>query len=66
MIYPLGCAIVVKHLKNGTQRFLQKDGHDKTVSSMALSASGKYLASGQYSIQGFKVCALFDCHSLIS
>jgi WD40 repeat protein len=58
VIYPLGCSIVVKHLKNGTQRFLQKDGHDKAVTAMALSGSGKYLASGQISIQGFQAPVL--------
>lgn len=47
IIYPLGSTIVVKHLINNSQYFLQKNGHDRAVSCLALSATGKYLASGQ-------------------
>lgn len=53
IIYPLGSTIVVKHLTENTQTFLQKDGHNRAVSCMALSASGKYLASGQVTHMGF-------------
>jgi len=53
IIYPLGSTIVVKHLTENTQTFLQKGGHDLSVSCLTLSASGKYLASGQHTHMGF-------------
>jgi WD40 repeat protein len=53
IIYPLGSTIVVKHLTENTQTFLQKDGHNRSVSCLALSSSGKYLASGQITHMGF-------------
>jgi cilia- and flagella-associated protein 52 len=52
VIFPLGGAIVVRNLLNDTQYFLQKGGHDRPVSCLALSASGKYLASGQLASAG--------------
>jgi len=53
IVYPLGSTIVVKHLTENTQTFLQRDGHNKNVSCLALSSSGKYLASGQVTYMGF-------------
>lgn len=53
LIYPLGSTIVVRELKDNTQTFLQKNGHNKAVSCLALSPSGKYLASGQVTHMGF-------------
>lgn len=53
LIYPLGSTIVVRDLVNHTQTFLQKGGHDKAVSCLTLSATGKYLASGQVTHMGF-------------
>jgi WD40 repeat protein len=53
VIYPLGSTIVIRHLTENTQTFLQKDGHENTVSCLALSSSGKYLASGQVTHMGF-------------
>lgn len=53
IIFPLGSTIVVRHLTQMTQTFLQRDGHDQSVSCLALSSSGKYLASGQTSYAGF-------------
>ena len=53
LIYPLGSTIVVRDLVNHTQTFLHKGGHDRAVSCMALSATGKYLASGQVTHMGF-------------
>lgn len=53
IIYPLGTSIVVKHLTENTQTFLQTNGHTSTVSCLALSATGKYLASGEETYMGF-------------
>jgi len=53
VIYPLGSTIVVRHLTENTQTFLQKGGHNMSVSCLALSSTGKYLASGQESYMGF-------------
>jgi len=52
VIYPLGSTIIVKSLADGSQIFLQKDGHTDVVTCLALSSSGKYLASGQRTLQG--------------
>jgi WD40 repeat protein len=53
IIYPLGSSIVVKHLTENTQTFLQTDGHTNNVSCLALSSTGKYLASGETTYMGF-------------
>jgi len=53
LIYPLGSTIVVRDLVHHTQTFLHKGGHDRAVSCLALSASGKWLASGQVTHMGF-------------
>jgi len=53
-IYPLGSSIVVKHLTENTQTFLREGGHDQDVSCLALSSTGKYLATGQVACNGFK------------
>lgn len=58
IIYPLGSTIVVKHLTSNTQTFLQKNGHNRSVSALALSSTGKYLASGQESYMGFTAPAI--------
>lgn len=55
LIYPLGSTIVLKNLLKNTQTFLQRGGHNSTVSCLALSRSGKYLASGQVTHMGFPV-----------
>jgi hypothetical protein len=52
VIYPLGSTIIVKSLADGSQIFLQKDGHTDIVTCLALSSSGKFLASGQRTLQG--------------
>jgi WD40 repeat protein len=53
IIYPLGSSIVVKHLTDNTQTFLQTNGHTNTVSCLSLSSTGKYLASGEETHMGF-------------
>jgi len=47
VIYPLGAAIIIKSLADGSQVFLNQNGHDDVVTCLALSSTGKYLASGQ-------------------
>jgi len=52
MIYPLGCNIIIRNLNTNTQEFLT--GHKNNISCIAVSKSGKYIASGQVTHMGFK------------
>uniref|UniRef100_A0A8C5R5C0 Cilia- and flagella-associated protein 52 n=1 Tax=Leptobrachium leishanense TaxID=445787 RepID=A0A8C5R5C0_9ANUR len=52
LIYPLGCTVIIESLQKRKQHFLQ--GHTNNVSCVAVSRSGKYLASGQVTFMGFK------------
>ncbi|KAK9810051.1 hypothetical protein WJX72_004013 [[Myrmecia] bisecta] len=53
LIYPLGSTVVLRNVNDkGTQDFLQ--GHTDKVSCLAISRSGRYLASGQQTYMGFK------------
>lgn len=58
LVYPLGSNVVVKNLLHHTQRFLQKDGHDRSVSCTSLSHNGKMLATGQVSHMGFSAVVI--------
>lgn len=52
LVYPLGSTIVLRDKKDArSQEFLQ--GHTDKVSCLALSNSGRYLASGQITYMGF-------------
>ena len=53
VLYPLGMTLVVKRLKDGKQEFL--DGHTNVISSVALSHSGRLVATGQMTHAGFQV-----------
>ena len=53
LIYPLGCTVILKSLKDGKQEFLH--GHTNNVSCVTVSKSGRYIASGQVTFMGFKV-----------
>ena len=53
LIFPLGTTIVVRHIISRTQQFLR--GHDNELSVIVVSNTGKYIASGQKTYQGFKV-----------
>ena len=54
LIYPLGSTIVIRNLASShSQRFLH--GHKDRVSCVAMSPSGRYLASGQVTHMGFTV-----------
>ena len=48
LIYPLGCTVVIENIKTHEQNFLS--GHTNDVSCLAVSKSGKYVASGQVDI----------------
>jgi len=64
LIYPLGSTIVIKQILEDTQKFLQKDGHDKAVSCLTLDHEGKRLASGQQTHMGFPaVVIVWDVES---
>ncbi|XP_041790179.1 cilia- and flagella-associated protein 52 [Chelmon rostratus] len=52
LIYPLGCTVVLKKIKDGKQEFLH--GHTNNVSCISVSKSGSYIASGQVNFMGFK------------
>ncbi len=58
LIYPLGSTIVMRDLVSNTQTFLKKNGHDRAVSCLALSPSGKMLASGQVTHMGFSAVVI--------
>uniref|UniRef100_A0A7M4EJQ1 Cilia- and flagella-associated protein 52 n=1 Tax=Crocodylus porosus TaxID=8502 RepID=A0A7M4EJQ1_CROPO len=51
LIYPLGCTVITENLNN-SQSFLH--GHTNNVSCVAVSPSGRYIASGQVTFMGFK------------
>ncbi|XP_078426734.1 cilia- and flagella-associated protein 52 [Cetorhinus maximus] len=52
IIYPLGCTTVVQNLKSSRQAFLES--HTNNISFVAVSRSGKYIATGQVTYMGFK------------
>ena len=56
LIYALGCNVIVEEIVKegyGPQHILS--GHSDKVTCVAVSNSGKYLASGQATHMGFKV-----------
>ena len=52
IIFPIGSQIIVRNVLTRQDSFLR--GHDNVISTMSLSKSGKYLASGQKTFSGFK------------
>jgi len=58
LIYPLGSTIVIKQILENTQRFLQRGGHDSSVSCLTLDREGKLLATGQVTHMGFEAAVL--------
>lgn len=53
LIYSVGCKVIIEDLSTKKQDFLS--GHTREVSCLAVSRSGKYVASGQITHMGFKV-----------
>uniref|UniRef100_A0A8D0AV03 Cilia- and flagella-associated protein 52 n=1 Tax=Sander lucioperca TaxID=283035 RepID=A0A8D0AV03_SANLU len=56
LIYPLGCAVILKRIKDGKQEFLH--GHTNNVSCISVSKSGLYIASGQVNFMGFQAMVI--------
>ncbi|XP_029456180.1 cilia- and flagella-associated protein 52 [Rhinatrema bivittatum] len=52
LVFPLGCTVIIQNINTHKQYFLQ--GHTNNVSCVAVSRSGKYIASGQVTYMGFK------------
>ncbi|XP_061080955.1 cilia- and flagella-associated protein 52-like isoform X1 [Conger conger] len=52
LIYPLGCTVIQRNIQRNTQEFLSE--HTNNVSCVAVSKSGRYVASGQATLIGFK------------
>jgi len=52
LVYALGCTVVVEDIQSGKQDFLT--GHSNDVTCIAISKSGRYIASGQLTYMGFK------------
>ncbi|KAJ8336087.1 hypothetical protein SKAU_G00394300 [Synaphobranchus kaupii] len=52
LIYPLGCMVIQRNIQNNTQEFLTEHRHN--ISCVAISRSGRYIASGQETFISFK------------
>ena len=52
LIFPIGSQIVVRNVLSRQDRFLK--GHTNDISTLTVSNSGRYLASGQKTFSGFK------------
>lgn len=53
IIYPFGTKVAIQNMETKTYRYLE--GHNNVISSVAVSRTGKYIASGQINHMGFKV-----------
>ncbi|KAI9140685.1 WD40-repeat-containing domain protein [Paraphysoderma sedebokerense] len=65
-IYPLGSNLVIQDKTTGQQTFLQ--GHTNLITCVAVSKSGKYVASGQVTHMGFQADIIlwsFEEHKII-
>ncbi|XP_036408816.1 cilia- and flagella-associated protein 52-like [Megalops cyprinoides] len=61
LIYPLGSTLILRNIQTSTQSFLQ--GHTSKVSCVAVSRSGRYVASGQETFLGFKADVIIWDHA---
>lgn len=52
ILFPLGSTIIIRHIISRNQSFLK--GHDNEITAIAVSKSGKFVASGQRTFQGLK------------
>ncbi|KAL1117056.1 hypothetical protein AAG570_004384, partial [Ranatra chinensis] len=53
IVYPLGSKLAVQNTKTKQQWFLE--GHNNAITAVAISKTGKYVASGQVNQIGFRV-----------
>ncbi|XP_075232262.1 cilia- and flagella-associated protein 52 [Lycorma delicatula] len=61
IVYPLGSKLVVQNWKTKEQSFLE--GHTNVIATVAMSKSGKMIASGQINHMGFKASVIvWDFH----
>lgn len=56
IIFPLGCTVIIQDINSNEQQFLH--GHSSNITCIAVSKTGKYLASGQETHMGFVVSKL--------
>jgi WD40 repeat protein len=66
IIYALGCQLVIRNVLTRTQRFLR--GHTTDISTISISSSGRYIATGQRTYSGFKADIIiwdFETGSLV-
>jgi len=52
IVYPFGIKLAVQNMETKAQSFME--GHNNVISCVAISDSGKYIASGQINHMGFK------------
>jgi WD40 repeat protein len=52
MVYAIGCNVVIENLQTRHQEFLI--GHNNSISCIAVTKDGRYVASGQNTYMGFK------------
>jgi len=52
LIYAVGCTVVIQDINSKKQEFLS--GHSNNVTCVAVSKSGRYIASGQVTHRGFR------------
>lgn len=57
IVYPLGSFLVLKNLVTDKEAFI--DGHNNSISCVAMDVNGSRVATGQISLTGIKVCAFF-------
>ena len=61
IIFPLGSTIIIRNIVQRTQTFLR--GHDNDITCIAISHSGRYIASGQKTYSGFNAdIIVWDFH----
>ena len=66
ILYVLGSTLVIQNIRTEQQTFLA--GHKNSISCVAVSASGKYVASGQVTHMGFKADVIlwdFESRSIL-
>lgn len=55
LVYSLGSTLVIQKIGNSSEKSIFLQSHDGPITCIALSKSGRYIASGQSTHMGFKV-----------